>query len=198
MPGGTRPPPLAVLDAALTWTHGTLQLARVADTTLPTPCEDWDLRALLVHMEDSLAALGEAAALGHVAVTTPVGDGPAEVLVDQICRRARATRVAWGARVTSAPIGVAELSLDRDVVAVVGALEVVVHGWDVARTVGSDWQLPADLAARLLPVAREVVGDRAHRFAPALDPRSPGAADRLLAHLGRDPRWCTPALSRPA
>lgn len=187
-----RPPPaVAVLDAALTWTHGALQHARTADLDASTPCAAWTLRDLLVHMEDSLAALGEAA-VGRVEVTVPpVADGPAALLVDQVCRRARAVRSAWDVRVTSAPVTVGDLPLGRDTLTLVGALEVVAHGWDVARATRTGLVVPTDLAARLLPVAAVVVGDeRAGRFGDAV-PLGPGApaADRLLAHLGRDPAW---------
>lgn len=186
-----RPPPsVAVLDAALTWTHGALQHARTADLDAPTPCRGWALRDLLVHMEDSLAALGEAASGRVSPAVPPVADGPAPVLVDQVCRRARVVRAGWGSRMTSAPVTVGDLPLGRDTLTLVGALEVVVHGWDVARATGAPLVVPADLAARLLPVARAAVGERAGRFAGAV-PLPPGApaADRLLAHLGRDPAW---------
>ncbi|WP_030483815.1 TIGR03086 family metal-binding protein [Nocardioides aequoreus] len=187
-----RPPSLAVLDAALTWTCGSLQLARAADPLLPTPCAAWTLRDLLVHMHDSLAALGEAARLGHVAVEPAPGDDTG-ALVDRVCRRALETRTAWAARVTSASVRIDDLPLGRDTLALVGAVEVLVHGWDVARTVEAPYALPEDLGERLLPVARAVVGDRGRRFAPAVPlPAGAPAADRLLAHLGRDPGWCRP------
>lgn len=187
-----RPPSLAVLDAALTWTCGSLQLARAADPLLPTPCTAWTLRELLVHMHDSLAALGEAARLGHVAVEPAPGDDTG-ALVDRVCRRALETRAAWAARVTSASVRIDDLPLGRDTLALVGAVEVLVHGWDVARTVEAPYALPEDLGERLLPVARAVVGDRGRRFAPAVPlPAGAPAADRLLAHLGRDPGWCRP------
>lgn len=193
-----RPPPaVAVLDAALTWTHGALQHARTADPDAPTPCAAWSLRELVAHLDDSLAALDEAAA-GRVDLgRAPLGPEPASVLVDRACRRARAVRAAWEARVTSAPVGVGELTLGRDTVTLVGALEVTVHGWDVARGAGVDLAVPADLATRLLPVARLAVGDeRAGRFAGAVahGPAAP-AAERLLAFLGRDPAWTA---GRPA
>lgn len=192
------PPSLAVLDAALTWTCGALQLARTADPELATPCAEWDLRLLLTHMDDSLAALGEAARVGHVDVRPPADDGSCAPLVARVSRRATATRAAWGARVTSAPVRIAELNLGRDTLALVGAVEVLVHGWDVARTVDGPFTLPEDLAAKLLPVARVLVGERSHRFAPALSaPESATNGELLLAHLGRDPTW-TPALPRSA
>lgn len=196
-PSRRRPPPaLALLDAALTWTHGTLQLARVSDPGLPTPCASWELGALLVHMEDSLSAFGEAAGTGHVAISRePVSVGapaPTPELVDRICRCARSTRAAWSSRITSAPVMLGDLGLGRDTTALVGALEITVHGWDVARATHNPAPIPADLAARLLPVARTVVtpGERGRRFAAPrpVDPRA-SSGDQLLAHLGRDPLW---------
>ena len=91
-------------------------------------------------------------------------------------------------RLTSAPISVGDLTLGRDTLAMVGALEIAVHGWDVAQAVGSPQQMPEDLAARLYDVAQVVVtpDERGFRVAPVV-PVAPGApvSTRLLAHLGR-------------
>jgi len=181
------PASVAVLDSAVTWTHACLQLARTGDLHAPTPCADWDLGQLLAHMEDSLDALGEAAELGRVRVGA---DGPSDPgrTVDRLVQRACTMRAAWLRRLTSAPIDVGDLALGRDTLAMVGALEIAVHGWDVARAVGSNVRLPEDLAARLYPVAMVVVSpaERGTRFADALPvPASAPMSTRLLGHLGR-------------
>ena len=107
----TPPVSVAVLDSAVTYTHATLQRARRSPLTLPTPCADWDLGTLLLHMEDSLATIGEAAELGRVDVAdTPRRDG-ADRLVDRIVQRACVTRSAWLQRLTSAPIAVTHTDL---------------------------------------------------------------------------------------
>jgi uncharacterized protein (TIGR03086 family) len=182
------PASVAVLDSAVTWTHSCLQLARTSDLTLPTPCAGWNLGDLLAHMEDSLEALGEAAELGHVRVTDLPGHPDPARTIDRLVQRACHTRAAWLRRLTSAPIGVGDLALGRDTLAMVGALEIAVHGWDVAQTVGSGRSMPEDLAARLYPVAVAVVtpAERGHRFADAV-PVPPGAPSSvlLLGHLGR-------------
>ena len=70
----------------------------------------------------------------------------------------------------------------------VGALEIAVHGWDVARTVGGGLRMPEDLAARLYDVALVVVtpDERGTRFAEAVPvPVDAPVCTRLLAHLGR-------------
>jgi uncharacterized protein (TIGR03086 family) len=182
------PASVAVLDSAVTWTHSCLQLARTSDLGAPTPCSQWNLGDLLAHMEDALEALGEAAELGRVHVTDLPGLQDPGRTIDRIVQRACTTRAAWLHRLTSAPISVGDLALGRDTLAMVGALEIAVHGWDVAQTVGVDRPIPEDLAARLHPVAMAVVtpDERAFRFGPPLDvSASAPASTRLLAHLGR-------------
>jgi uncharacterized protein (TIGR03086 family) len=182
------PTSVAVLDGAVTWTHGCLQLARASALSLPTPCRDWDLGQLLVHMDESLVAIAEAAELGHVEVDPQPRQPESGELVDRIVQRACRTRAAWQHRLTSAPMGVGDLALGRDTVALVGALEIAVHGWDVAVATGQHRRLPEDLGARLYGVALAVVtpDERGRRFQPALPvPASAPASTRLLAHLGR-------------
>ena len=124
-------PALAVLDAAVVWTHDCLQAARTADGALPTPCAGWDLADLLTHMEDSLAALAEAA-LGRVALDAgrPPGSRDPAVLVERVVRRACEMRAHWQALPGGGPVEIDVLALDRDTLALVGALEVIVHGWE--------------------------------------------------------------------
>jgi len=179
---------VATLDSAITWTHSCLQGARVSPLSLPTPCHDWDLGQLMVHMDESLVAIGEAAELGHVDVDPHARPPDVGQLVDRIVQRACRTRAAWQQRLTSAPLGVGDLALGRDTVALVSALEIAVHGWDVAVATGQQRRLPEDLAVRLYAVALAVVtpDERGRRFGPAV-PVAPSAptSTRLLAHLGR-------------
>lgn len=188
----TSPPsPVAVLDDALDWTHRQLEAARGRPFDAPTPCRAWHLGDLLGHMEESLATMAEAAALGRIELpgpTCPGGPEDVSAAVDRIVLRACRTREAWHRRITSAPVTVGDLPLGRDTLVLVGALEIAVHGWDVARAGGATQPLPDPLAATLLPVALSVVGpeERGHRFAdpvPVPDGAAPGV--RLLAHLGR-------------
>jgi uncharacterized protein (TIGR03086 family) len=187
----TASPPrsVAVLDSAVTWTHSCLQSARTSPLHLPTPCGDWDLGDLLVHMDESLVAIAEAAEVGRVVVDPQPGPLPdTGQLVDRVVQRACRTRAAWQQRLTSAPVSVGDLPLGRDTVALVSALEIAVHGWDVAVATGQDRLLPEDLAARLYDVALAVVTpeERGQRFGPVVPvPGSAPASARLLGHLGR-------------
>jgi uncharacterized protein (TIGR03086 family) len=84
------------------------------------------------------------------------------------------------------------------VVAATGAVELTVHGWDIARTVGVDRPIPPALAEEILDLVSLFVSpaDRPGRFAPPVRIAAtarPG--DRLVAFLGRDP--FVPAISTP-
>ncbi len=68
------------------------------------------------------------------------------------------------------------------------ALEIAVHGWDVAQATGGRHHLPDDLGRALLPVAQAVVTpeDRPARFAvPQVPARDMGPSAQLLGFLGR-------------
>ncbi|MCP3819724.1 hypothetical protein NLX86_16950 [Streptomyces sp. A3M-1-3] len=93
-------------------------------------------------------------------------------------------------------IAVADCPLSADLMARTGALEITVHGWDVAQACGHPRPIPPPLAAGLLPVGRLLVTEAERRiaFAPAIAlPSSACPGDRLVAFLGRDPRACSPA-----
>jgi hypothetical protein len=74
----------------------------------------------------------------------------------------------------------------------------VLHGWDVARTLGRSYELPDDVVAAAVPLAF-VVPDGDFRtqdgavFGPAVPSTGQsGDLDRILAHLGRSPLWQPP------
>ena len=184
----TSPPSaVAVLDGAVAWTLERLQAARAQPLSQPTPCGEWDLGRLLAHLNEALVAIGEAAELGRITLDQP-GRGDGEQLVDRIIERACRARAAWLRRLTSAPVGVGDLTLGRDTVVLVGALEIVVHGWDVSQATGECRTIPAELAVRLYGVATAVVtpDERGRRFGPVVPvPADAPVATRLLAHLGR-------------
>jgi len=81
--------------------------------------------------------------------------------------------------------------LPAGIVCGTGALEIAVHGWDLARACGHHRPVPPALAADLLEVAELLVvdADRPDRFAPPVAwPAPAGPGERLLAFLGRYPR----------
>jgi uncharacterized protein (TIGR03086 family) len=99
---------------------------------------------------------------------------------------------AWTNLVRRGPVAVGDYAMTAAVVAAVGAVEVAVHGWDVARSCGVSRPMPVSLAEELLDLAMLFVTapDRPGRFAvPVKVPPGAPAQDRLLGFLGRPPEW---------
>ncbi|MET7700911.1 TIGR03086 family metal-binding protein [Streptomyces sp. NPDC005485] len=181
-----------LLERSLAYALGSVATVVPGSLGRATPCAQWDLGELLRHLDDSVDALYEGVAGGSVGLC-PGRDAP-----DPVCafrERAGALLGAWAVAAgevpcTDIPVDVGGQSLELDVLAAVGAVEIAVHGWDVAQACGRPRPLPPALAADLFPVARCVVADedRGVRFAEpvGVQPRScPG--DRLVAFLGRRP-----------
>jgi len=191
--------------AALTGAPGLLEQAvgyALATTTLatprllpqPTPCAGWDLRALLLHVSDSLGALAEAMRTGQVGPGPPPGDEPTTEVDPVACLRRQARDLLGACDAASAEerlVAIADRELTASMVTAAGAIEIAVHGWDISVACGARRPVPPGLAAALLPVAPLLIprATRAGLFAdpvPVSEPTCPG--DRLVAFLGRRAR----------
>ena len=186
----------ALLERAVGYTLGQLHALTSADLSRPTPCPAWDLRGLLEHMDDSLAALAEALDVSRVAPPAPgpgYGYGPAGSAVFLVgTLRERAGRLLGSlSRAGDHPVWVGGFPVPASVMISAGAIDVAVHGWDVGRACGRALPIPEELAAEMLEISPLVVSaaDRPSRFAaPVHVPADARACDRLLGYLGRDPR----------
>lgn len=178
-----------LLERALGYTTVSLGLVRPDLLSRPTPCAGWDLGALLRHLNDSLLTLLEATDTGRVAAPAAVVTAGADAdPVGALRWRARTLLARCAAGSGPDAVAVGERWLAAPTVAATGALEIAVHGWDVARACGADRPLPPSFARRLLEVSSLLVDDRDRpsRFAPPLSVRDGDGADvRLLAFLGR-------------
>ena len=97
---------------------------------------------------------------------------------------------AWAGARQPPDVTIADRALGAGLVAATGALEVAVHGWDVAQACGTRRPVPAALAEELLGLGRLLVADddRPARFDAAVRLSAPaGPSDRLVAFLGRRP-----------
>jgi uncharacterized protein (TIGR03086 family) len=187
---------VALLERAMGYALGSLQLVTPESLDNLTPCSEWDLRALLLHMNESLQALHQAIAVGHLEldpsldltdVYADYGD-PTRDPVAALRNRACHMVGAWMAPGAPHVVSIADRCVTADVVAAAGAIEVTVHGWDVAAACGTDRPIPEPLAQHLLDLCEVFVDDtdRPHRFgSEQVAPSDASAADRLLALLGR-------------
>jgi len=188
-PGGAPGPGSALLRPAIDYALAAADAITPGLLRRPTPCLGWDLRMLLRHVNDSLAALTEAAGAGRVSVW-PAAEPPGDDLAATFRERARALADACAAADhCDRAIGIGDRVVTLSTVAILGALEVTLHGWDISRACGPARPIPAPLAADLLVIAPTLVsGGREPLFAPpvAVAPGL-GPGDQLVAFLGRNP-----------
>jgi uncharacterized protein (TIGR03086 family) len=158
----------------------------------PTPCRSWDLRMLLRHASESLAAICEGIDAGCIDLfpadeDADVASDPAQAFRD---RAGRLLGACASPGRQHEVIHIADGLLAPGAMAGAGALEIAVHGWDISRACGHDQPIPPDLAADLLAMAPLLVPgtDRRPLFAaPVPVPPEAGPSDRLAAFLGRSP-----------
>jgi len=183
---------IGLLERAINYALGSLHMVTPDTLPRPTPCSDWDLRALLGHLDDSFAALYEAADLGRVDLDVAADDRGSTVdPVGGVRDRACQLVGAW-ANAAEGPdtVCIAGSPLTAGIVSSTGALEVAVHGWDVARACGRHHPIPPALAEEMLSMSPLLISDadRPARFAPPVEVGALAApGDRLVAFLGRNP-----------
>jgi uncharacterized protein (TIGR03086 family) len=175
-----------------------------ADLDLPTPCAGWDLQALLEHMtgqDHGFAAAVRAARTGDEVdvagfAPRPLSPSPAATLaagLDEV--------VAAFAAGADGPVLLPEFGarLPVPIVVQMHLIDTLVHGWDVAATLGgqADYvaRLDAEVVAAALAMSEQIPDDETREapgapFAHAVAaPEGADAWTRTLTLLGRDPAW---------
>ena len=168
----------------------------------PTPCGEWDLRALLAHM--TVQHHGFAAAAEGRGGDPSEWVLPVEPSIDPVAvyRRA-AARVTDAFACTDLDDGRFELH-EFGVDAVFPAttaigfhfIDYVIHAWDVGAAIGVDVAPSAELLPTALAItARVPTGDARTRpgapFGPVVTdpPAEDGSWEQMLLMLGRSPLW---------
>lgn len=181
-----------LLEIAIGYAVGSLSCVTPGSLSNPTPCAAWDLGALLEHVSDSLAALHDAIATGRVSLDVS-GRAPvssADDLVATLRTQAGRLLAASAADGEDRAVAIAGRRLTGRQVTAVGALEITMHGWDIAEACCCPRPIPPALATSILAIIPLVVTrvTRNVQFAGAI-PAAPQAcpSDRLVALLGRNP-----------
>ena len=159
---------------------------------VPSPCEGWSARDVVGHVIDTQRDF-----LGRQGLDA----GPATDLDDPAAawrrQRDHVTAVLSADDVASrqydgyfGPTTIAATMTDFY------GWDLVVHGSDIARAVGQEWSVSDEEAAALHATA-DGWGDALYSEGVCAEavplPDGASASDRLLARLGRDPRWTPPA-----
>jgi uncharacterized protein (TIGR03086 family) len=166
----------------------------------PTPCPDYTVGDLVDHVGGAALAFTGAAVkdMGDVTASGPSGD--ASRLWDdwrtRIPRDLTGLAEAW--RDPDAWTGMTRaggIELPGEVAGVVALDELVLHGWDIARATGQDYEcdLPSLEAVRGFVEQFSGPGMEAARdglFGPVVDvPADAPLLDRVVGLAGRDPAW---------
>ncbi|MBV8929578.1 MAG: TIGR03086 family protein [Mycobacteriaceae bacterium] len=174
------------------------------DLHRPTPCQGWHLADLLAHMTVQHHGFAAAArGRGDDLTRWDAAGVAADVAANPAGSYAAAAADVLDAFSTGAVLD-ATFALPEfgPGATFPGALAIgfhfvdyVVHGWDVACSLGAPFDLPADVVAAALPLVL-AIPDGEYRtmdnapFGPAI--AADGGADdfgRILGHLGRRPDW---------
>jgi uncharacterized protein (TIGR03086 family) len=196
----------ALVASAISYTLGACVQVVPGEMTLPTPCADWNLAALLAHLAASMADLEAAIRTGHLdldaadlavpepdpAVLEPDDADPEPDDADPVeVLRDRAANLLFACYAHHGPdrfVLVGGLPLPTGIVACTGAVEIAVHGWDISAARGRGSPIPAALASRMLRLGPLLVTGREGLFgAPVRVPAQATPGDRLVAYLGRIP-----------
>jgi uncharacterized protein (TIGR03086 family) len=170
-----------------------LRLVGPDDWRRPTPCSEWDVRALVNHV---VGANVRYELLSHGAPTEQV---EATRTVDHLGDAALASFVATADRVVACFREDGALQriahhatgdrTGRELLSM-RILDAAIHGWDLARAIGADETLDDDVVAFLLAYSADLdLGpqQRAFAFADADAPPNASPQEQLLHRLGRHP-----------
>ncbi|WP_285704546.1 TIGR03086 family metal-binding protein [Microtetraspora sp. NBRC 16547] len=164
-------------------TTGLVRAVRQEQLGFSTPCAKFDVKDLINHLEwvaemfESLARKGPSVEQGPY-----TGDFP---------ERAEGTLDAWSRpeawEGTSPAMG-----LPMTALAHMYLVDMIVHGWDLARATGQEYEPDPEAVSRALHFTDQMVEVARKRgvFGPpvAVSDDAP-LFDRLLGIIGRDPAW---------
>ncbi len=158
----------------------------------PSNCEDWDVRELANHLLGALAMFEGVGAQGVADMAVVESDLIGDDLAGSYDRLAAATLDAWSAQ--GRVDGTAKMpwgEMPADLAVQMLADDVLVHGWDLARSTGQQVDWDQELAEETLGFADAMFSSpeiRSGSFGDPLPvPDDADAMTRLVAFLGRTP-----------
>lgn len=149
----------------------------------PSPCAEWTVGELFEHVVGAIAMFASAA--GAPAADVSGAGAPVERLDDAVGRNLAAWQALTDPTATvTLPFG--EFPAEQAVA--MNQLDTLVHGWDLAVSLGVALPIPDELAAAAFATAqiRCAREPRSPAWGPELPARDDGLAERLLALTGRD------------
>lgn len=172
-----------LFDRATTWTQGKIASLTPEQLDAQTPCEDWDVRALLNHLLAGQRMFVRSAR-GEERAAPPSGQPPDLVGDDPAAQFEAARRESLDAFRAAGD--------DQARLIGIAFADSLIHGWDLAKATGQDATMPGDLAAAAYGLLEGRISDEARGpgkpFAPGVEVAADASAqDKLVAYCGRTP-----------
>ena len=159
----------------------------------PTPDDGWQVSHLLTHVHEFATVFTLNARKAPVELAEGLPDDWRTVIPAQLDALGRAWQdpSAWEGRVSA---GGVEMSAPEN--ALVAVEELVLHGWDLARSTGGDLHVRSEDLAKVeefQALFAAAIASGQGPYGPAVEV-GPDAArlDRVLGVAGRDHRWSPP------
>ena len=189
------PDPRPVHARALAQTESIVAAVGQDQLGLPTPCSEYDVRTLLSHMvggQNRIATVGEG---GDGLAVPPFADGvPDDGWPDAFRATAARAASAWSDDAKLDALVEVPWGKVPGRIAVSGYLmEILTHGWDLAKATGQPTEGDPELAAYVLAIARRILppeprGGDESPFGPVSEIDADAAPyAQLAAWLGRQP-----------
>lgn len=177
---------------ALEHTRGYVEGVAPEQLGNPTPCEGWDVTELLNHLVSGNFWVGPLVAgktieeVGAVYDGDVIGDEPAKAFAESAGIAASAFK---GEGAMEKPVAVSYGPVPGSIYCGHRFIDVLIHGWDLAKATGQDATLPIDLVLActevVKPQAELLAGSGAFGTTQTVgDDAGPQTA--LLAMLGRE------------
>jgi uncharacterized protein (TIGR03086 family) len=165
----------------------------------PTPCTEYDVAQLQVHVVGWLTTFAAGFADPNGQAPRDNLDGyhaPADPAAEVHAAAGTMTR-ALRAGAASLPLRLGNSAMPGDMALSMILWEYQMHGWDLARATGQPWSPPAAAAEQSLAFAPAMLtedyqGEDKAFGKPVSVPASAPPLDRLLGLSGRDPGWRKP------
>jgi uncharacterized protein (TIGR03086 family) len=188
--------PIDQLERAQAWTGSIIAGVHKEHLHEPTPCSDWDVSKLLDHLVADIDSFNRVASGEPIDLMTSIdphapenaggaSPDPGDAF-ERVARRARDLYGRPGA--LEQKYKTARSELPGAALLNILVIEMLVHGWDVAKATGQPTEMPAELAEAELAFTTEAMKDRRTGFGePVPVPEDASPTDRLVGWLGRTP-----------
>ena len=150
---------------------------------VPTPCSEYNLHELVVHLMESVRGLG---GIAGAQIPEEIQATSAE---DYLAQATEATLAAWRTRGVEGEVPFGSGQAPATVPAGILSLEFFIHAWDFARATDQPFAAPEPLTAFVTSLAEQIIQPAGRGegkpFAPPLAPSHDDAVTTLMAFTGR-------------